>query len=177
MFGAVAGAFSGDDVGVVHDPVDHRGGDGGLAEYLSPAGERQIGGQDDRRFLVSGGDQLEEQVGRLGVEGNVADFVDDDEPVAGDLAQLDLEDRRIYEDELIACYHRRLLEAGVPDAPAATELRYEHRIAAAWCFYIGWLTTPMENYGWEINVANQIRLATVYRDLDSKVLLEALGQS
>ncbi len=50
------------------------------------------------------------------------------------------------------------------------ELR-SHRLAAAWCFYIGWLTTPLENYGWEINVANQIRLATAYRDLNSKTAL------
>jgi len=33
----------------------------------------------------------------------------------------------------------------------------------------------VENYGWEINVANQIRLATAYRDLDSKAALEALS--
>lgn len=44
----------------------------------------------------------------------------------------------------------------------------------AWCFYIGWLTTPLQNYGWEINVANQIRIATAYRDLDSRTALEAL---
>jgi hypothetical protein len=30
-------SFEADDVGVVHDPVDHRGGDGGVAEYLAPA--------------------------------------------------------------------------------------------------------------------------------------------
>ena len=93
------------------------------------------------------------------------------------ITALSVEDRRTYEDELIAYYHRRLLEAGVRDAPPVTELRHEHRIAAAWCFYIGWLTTPVENYGWEINVANQIRLATAYRDLESKVVLEALGQN
>ena len=86
MFDAVAGSFEGDDVGVVDDSVDHRRGDGGLAEDLSPAGERQVGGQDDRGLLVSGGDELEEQVGRFGVEGDVADLVDDDESVAADLA-------------------------------------------------------------------------------------------
>ena len=91
MFDAVARALEGDDVGVVNDPVDHRRGDGGFAEYLSPAGERQVRGQDDRGLLVSGGDQLEEQVGRFGVEGDVADFVDDNQAVAGDLAQFDLE--------------------------------------------------------------------------------------
>jgi hypothetical protein len=34
----------------------------------------------------------------------------------------------------------------------------------------------VENYGWEINVANQIRLATAYRDLDSGAALESLAQ-
>lgn len=43
----------------------------------------------------------------------------------------------------------------------------EHRLAAAWCLCMGWLTTPIENYGWEINVANHVRLATAYHDLDS----------
>jgi hypothetical protein len=92
------------------------------------------------------------------------------------ITALSVEDRRIYEAELIAYYHRCLVEAGVCDAPAVKELRYEHRLAAAWCFYIGWLTTPVENYGWEINVANQIRLATAYRDLDSGAALESLAQ-
>ena len=92
------------------------------------------------------------------------------------ITALSVEDRRIYEAELIAYYHQCLVEAGVRDAPAVKELRYEHRLAAAWCFYIGWLTTPVENYGWEINVANQIRLATAYRDLDSGAALESLAQ-
>ncbi|MGB2812403.1 MAG: hypothetical protein WBC17_11775, partial [Mycobacterium sp.] len=92
------------------------------------------------------------------------------------ITALSVEDRRICEDELIAFYHSRLVEAGVRDAPAVKVLRYEHSLAAAWCFYIGWLTTPVENYGWEINVGNQIRLATAYRDLETKAALEALGQ-
>ena len=50
----VAGAFEGQDVGVVDDAVDHRGGDGLVAEYGSPAGERQVGGQDQRGVLVAG---------------------------------------------------------------------------------------------------------------------------
>ncbi|MDA2992195.1 MAG: phosphotransferase, partial [Actinomycetota bacterium] len=93
------------------------------------------------------------------------------------ITALSVQDRRTYEDELIAFYRQRLIGAGVRDAPGVKELRCEHSLAAAWCFYIGWLTTPVENYGWEINVANQIRLATAYRDLESKAALEALGQS
>jgi hypothetical protein len=49
----VAGAFEGEDVGVVDDPVDHGGGDGLVAEHASPAGERQVGGQDQGGVLVA----------------------------------------------------------------------------------------------------------------------------
>jgi hypothetical protein len=59
---AVAGAFEGQDVGVVDDPVDHGGGDGLVAEDGSPAGEWQVRGQDEGGVLVAGGNQLEEQV-------------------------------------------------------------------------------------------------------------------
>jgi hypothetical protein len=48
---------------VVDDAVDHRGGDDVIAEHISPAGERQVAAEDKRGVLVSGRDQLEEQVG------------------------------------------------------------------------------------------------------------------
>jgi hypothetical protein len=38
----VAVAFEGDDFGVVHKPVDHRGGDHVVAEDLAPAAERPV---------------------------------------------------------------------------------------------------------------------------------------
>ena len=41
-------SVGGDDVGVVDDAVDHGRGDGGFPEDFSPAGKRQVGGQDDR---------------------------------------------------------------------------------------------------------------------------------
>ncbi|MGJ6125049.1 phosphotransferase [Mycolicibacterium sp. Y3] len=87
---------------------------------------------------------------------------------------LSVTDRRAHEHELIAYYRDRLIQAGVTDAPSLADLEQEYRYAAAWCFYIGWLTTPLENYGWEINVANHIRLATAYRDLDSNKALSGL---
>lgn len=43
---SVAGALEGEDVGVVDDAVDHRGGDDLVAEHAAPAGERQVRGQD-----------------------------------------------------------------------------------------------------------------------------------
>ena len=72
----VAGAFHGEDVGVVDDAVDHGGGDGLVSEHCAPAGERQVGGQDQGGVLVAGGDELEEQVGGVLLEGQVADFVE-----------------------------------------------------------------------------------------------------
>ena len=51
----------------------------------------RLRGDDDRAFLVAGGHELEEQVRRIVVERDVADLVDDDQLVAADLLQLDLE--------------------------------------------------------------------------------------
>lgn len=87
---------------------------------------------------------------------------------------LSVQDRRFHEHELIGYYRNRLIEAGVREVPSIADLEREYQYAAAWCFYIGWLTTPLENYGWEINVANHIRLATAYRDLGSKEALSTL---
>ena len=42
VFEPVTGAFEVDDIGVVHDPVDHRGGDRGVAEDLAPAKPRLL---------------------------------------------------------------------------------------------------------------------------------------
>lgn len=93
------------------------------------------------------------------------------------LTGLTVADRRAHERRLIAYYRDRLAAAGVADVPPLDQLLDEHRIAAAWCFYIGWLTTPVDNYGWEITVANHIRLATAYRDLDTKQAIADLRRS
>ena len=44
-----------EDLGVVDEPVDHRGGDDVVAEDLAPAGERLVAGDDHRRALGQGG--------------------------------------------------------------------------------------------------------------------------
>ncbi len=62
-----------------------------VAEDLAPAAEGQVGGDHDGGLLVAGGDELEEEVGGVGVEGDVADFVNDDELVAADPLELGLE--------------------------------------------------------------------------------------
>jgi len=55
---------------VVHDPVDH-GGDGVAAEGFTPSAEGQVAGRDEGGVFVSAGDELEEQVRCLGLEGEV----------------------------------------------------------------------------------------------------------
>ena len=84
VFQPVAAAFESVDVGVVDDAVDHGGGDGLVAEDVSPAGEWQVAGQDQRGVFVTAGDELEEQVGGVLLEGQVANFVDDDQCVAAE---------------------------------------------------------------------------------------------
>ena len=76
---------------MVDEPVDHGGGDDVVAEDLAPAAEGFVGGDDQRGSFVAGGDELEEQVGGLGLEGDVADFVDDEQRVAAQADQFVLE--------------------------------------------------------------------------------------
>src|SRR5271156_807270 len=77
VFEPVAVSFEGDDFGVVDEAVDHGGGDGVIAEDLTPAAERLVAGDDEAGPLVAGGDELEEQVGGLGLEGDAAHLIDD----------------------------------------------------------------------------------------------------
>jgi hypothetical protein len=71
----VAVGAEGDDLGVVYEPADHRGGDDVVAEDLAPAAE-------------AAADELEEQVGGLGFDGDVADFFDDKPRIAARAVQL-----------------------------------------------------------------------------------------
>jgi len=49
----VGAALEGDDVGMVDDPVDHCRGDDLVSEDVSPAGEDEVAGQDQRGVLVA----------------------------------------------------------------------------------------------------------------------------
>lgn len=85
---------------------------------------------------------------------------------------LDVATRRAYERRLIELHRDALRDHGVEDLPTVAEAFEEYRRAQAWNTYIGWLTCPVQNYGWEINVGNHIRLLTAYRDLDSGRAIE-----
>ena len=69
VFDAVAVSFECDDLGVVHEAVDHGCGDDVVTEYFAPAAEGFVGGDDEAGAFVAGGHQLEEQVGCFGLEG------------------------------------------------------------------------------------------------------------
>ena len=55
--------------------------------------------------------------------------------------------RRQNQEALLGHYREQLIERGVADAPSLDELWLEYRRAAVWGVYIGWLTTPIMNYG------------------------------
>ena len=69
-------------MGVVNEAVDERGGDHGVAEDFAPGFEAAVAGEDDRAAFVAARDEREEQVRGLAFQGQVADLVDDEQPVA-----------------------------------------------------------------------------------------------
>jgi site-specific DNA recombinase len=80
-----------DDFGVMHESVDHGGGDGVVAEDFTPAAEGFVGADDETGPFVAGGHELEEQVGGFALERDVADFVNDHERVAAEADEFGLE--------------------------------------------------------------------------------------
>jgi hypothetical protein len=80
--------------------------------------------------------------------------------------------RRVHERGLLARYRERLMSLGVTSPPDAADIWNEYRRALVWGVYVGWLTTPVVNYGWEINVVNHLRLTTAYEDLDTAALVK-----
>jgi aminoglycoside/choline kinase family phosphotransferase len=89
---------------------------------------------------------------------------------------LPIELRRQHERNLLTRYLQRLQEHGVRNTPSFDEAWKEYRRAMIWGLYIGWLTTPVVNYGWEINVSNHLRLMTAYEDLDTARLVAELDK-
>lgn len=90
------------------------------------------------------------------------------------VTSLAVKERRLHELNLIDGYRERLIDLGVHKPPSLEMLFEEYRRAMAWNLYIGWLTSPTENYGWEITVGNLVRVATAYRDLDSAKAIDDL---
>ncbi len=80
-----------DDDGVVEQAIEESGGDDVVTEDLAPLLEGAVGGEDHGAALVSGVDQLEEEVGAALRERQVTDLVDDQERVSGEETDAGLE--------------------------------------------------------------------------------------
>ena len=74
-----------DDVAVMGEAVEQRGGHLGVAEDARPFAEGQVGGDDDRGPLVEPADQVEQQLAAGLGERQIAEFVEDDEVHAGQM--------------------------------------------------------------------------------------------
>jgi hypothetical protein len=87
---------------------------------------------------------------------------------------LTIEMRRKHERELLKYYLEQLSRNGVANTPSFDEAWLEYRRTAIWNVYIGWLTTPVTNYGWEICVLSHLRVMTAFEDLETGKLIEAM---
>jgi hypothetical protein len=87
---------------------------------------------------------------------------------------LSIADRRTHERELLRYYLDALAEAGAANPPGFVESWTEYRRSQIWNVYVGWLTTPVVNYGWEINVMNHLRLVTAFEDLGTGKLVREI---
>ena len=65
------------------ESVGDGGGGGGVVEELSPVLEGEVGGDDGRGALIALVEDLVEQIGAAGVEGQVSQLVDEQEVVGG----------------------------------------------------------------------------------------------
>lgn len=87
---------------------------------------------------------------------------------------LSVAERRTHERDLLSYYREQLLAHGVTDVPRFDDLWLEYCRGMVWGLYIGWLITPVINYGWEITVMANLRTMTAYEDLDTSRLIDSL---
>ena len=72
-----------------------------------------------------------------------------------------------------AFYLDRLAAYDVANPPGFEQSWAEFGRCLVWGVYIGWLTTNIANYGWEISVLNHLRLTTAFEDHDAAGLMRA----
>lgn len=72
-----------DDVAVMSQSVGQRGGHFGVAEHARPFAEGEIGGQDDGGALIESADEVEEKLAAGLGEGQISEFVQNNEVVPG----------------------------------------------------------------------------------------------
>src|SRR3954453_17908642 len=84
---AVALTFQEQDRAAMDEAVEERGRHPLMPEDLRPVREVQIRGEADARPLVAVGEELEDQLGGMLGEGQVADLVDEDQVETPELGQ------------------------------------------------------------------------------------------
>jgi hypothetical protein len=87
---------------------------------------------------------------------------------------LSIADRRVHEQPLLEYYLDQLAASGARNPPSFEASWAEYRRSMVWNVYVGWLTTPVVNYGWEINVMNHLRLVTAFEDLETGKLVRGV---
>lgn len=80
--------------------------------------------------------------------------------------------RRLHEKALLARYLDSLARGGVTDPPLFEDAWREYRRAIVWGIFIGWLTVPVANYGFDIINTNLDRLISASEDLESFRLID-----
>ena len=65
MLHAVTDSTEQEEVTMMSEAVDHGGGHLIVGEYVAPAGEFEVGGDDEGAGLVGVGDDAEEELGAL----------------------------------------------------------------------------------------------------------------
>ena len=68
-----------DDVAVVGEAIEERGGHLGVAEHGRPFAEGEVGRDDDRGLLVETADEVEQELATGLGERQIAELVEDDE--------------------------------------------------------------------------------------------------
>ena len=74
-----------DDVAMVSQAVEQRGGHLGVAEHAGPFAERKVGGDDDGRALIEPANEVEQQLAAGLSKREVAEFVENDEVYPGQM--------------------------------------------------------------------------------------------
>lgn len=88
---------------------------------------------------------------------------------------LSVSQRRTHERAMLEHYRDCLIANGVTSPPDMDMLWLEHRRAALWTLYIGWLTCPPLSYGWDTLAVALLRVSTAVEDHETLALVrEAL---
>ena len=91
---AITCSFYLDNDGMVKEPIEQRRGHHRVAKDVTPFGKAAIRGEDHGAALIASVDELEEQIATARDDGQVSDFIDDQQrgpaQEANPLAQLSL---------------------------------------------------------------------------------------